>query len=102
MGDEVYDFILNYYEKSPDENIQVIERDDEVEQEEGTLPHDMKKDLCMNGYYYGTTNKKMYEELRVGKIEAQILWSKSCFFPCIWVFLMPLKVIPCMNELLVT
>ena len=45
MGDEVYDFILNYYEKSPDENIQVIERDEEVEQEEGTLPHDTKKDL---------------------------------------------------------
>ena len=45
MGDEVYDFILNYYEKSPDENIQVIEWDEEVEQEEGTLPHDTKKDL---------------------------------------------------------
>ena len=38
--------ILNYDEKSPDENIQVFEWDDEVEQEEGTLPHDMKKDLC--------------------------------------------------------
>ena len=72
VGDEVYDFILNYYEQSPDENVKVIEWDEEVEQEEGTLPHDMKKDLCMNGYYYGTANKKMYESLGVGATEAQI------------------------------